>query len=138
MPDVVRGWKEAVFMGYFGPIGVGAIYYLEHTTILLLGVADPSPSEMALLNAIGPGVRPVTDDAEPIRRRSVHVATPSNAVPGDQDTFIAFNRFTRPNYRAETLPTVEQSPHRKPAPGVVVDATELGPEVCVDLARPGQ
>lgn len=55
MPNVVGSWKEAVFMGYFGPIGVGAIYYLEHTTILLLGVADPSPSEKALLNVIGPG-----------------------------------------------------------------------------------
>ncbi|KAK8079440.1 Na(+) H(+) antiporter [Apiospora hydei] len=134
MPDVVRSWKEAVFMGYFGPIGVGAIYYLEHTTILLLGVTNLSSSGRALLNAMGPivyflalfsivvhglsipilnciyhfcGVRPVTDDAEPIRRRSVHVAMPSNAVPGDEDTFIAFNRFTRPNYESETLPTVE-------------------------------
>ncbi|KAK7981357.1 hypothetical protein PG988_003595 [Apiospora saccharicola] len=143
MPNVVRSWKQAVFMGYFGPIGVGAIYYLEHTTILLLGVANPSSSEKALLNAIGPvvyflalfsiivhglsipilnciysfcGVRPVTDDAEPIRRRSVHVATPNNAVPGDQDTFIAFNRFTRPNYQSETLPTVERRDTEAPKP----------------------
>lgn len=55
MPNVVRNWKEAVFMGYFGPIGVGAIYYLEHTTILLLGVANPSTSVKTLLSAMGPG-----------------------------------------------------------------------------------
>lgn len=36
MPTVVKNWKEAIFMGYFGPIGVGAIYYLEHTQLLLL------------------------------------------------------------------------------------------------------
>ncbi|KAK7928325.1 hypothetical protein PG985_005323 [Apiospora marii] len=156
MPNVVRGWREAVFMGYFGPIGVGAIYYLEHTTILLLRVTNPSSSEQALLNAIGPvvyflalfsilvhglsipilnlvysacGVCPVTDDAEPLRRCSVHVATPNNAVPGDHDTFIAFNRFTRPDYQTEPslLPTVERGPHRR----------MFAPEVCVDLARPG-
>lgn len=55
MPNVVRSWKEAIFMGYFGPIGVGAIYYLEHTTILLLGVINPSASMQALLKYIGPG-----------------------------------------------------------------------------------
>ncbi|KAK8091301.1 hypothetical protein PG994_000806 [Apiospora phragmitis] len=142
MPNVVRGWREAVFMGYFGPIGVGAIYYLEHTTILLLGVANPSGSEQALLNAIGPvvyflalfsivvhglsipilnciyafsGVRPITDDAEPLRRRSVHVATPNNAVPGDGETFIAFNRFTRPSYPSETLPTTTVEPRPEAA-----------------------
>ncbi|KAK8050924.1 hypothetical protein PG993_002309 [Apiospora rasikravindrae] len=156
MPNVVRSWKEAVFMGYFGPIGVGAIYYLEHTTILLLGVTNLSSSGEALLNAMGPvvyflalfsivvhglsipilnciyyfcDVRPVTDDAEPLRRRSVHVATPNNAVPGDEDTFIAFNRFTRPNYGSETLPTVERPRRVQESPrpqfaSVVFEASE--------------
>lgn len=184
MPHVVRSWKEAVFMGYFGPIGVGAIYYLEHTTIVLLGVANPSASVQALLKSIGPGkprvfprpllayppclsrlcsppspwfpvvyflalfsivvhglsipilncvyglcgVRPVTDDTEPIRRRSVHVATPNNAVAGDRDTFIAFNRFTRPDCQAETLPTVEpprrEAPHKPQFSSVVFEIME--------------
>jgi NhaP-type Na+/H+ or K+/H+ antiporter len=25
MPDCVIDWKEALFMGYFGPIGIGAV-----------------------------------------------------------------------------------------------------------------
>ncbi|KAK8869051.1 Na(+)/H(+) antiporter [Apiospora arundinis] len=143
MPNVVRDWKEAVFMGYFGPIGVGAIYYLEHTTILLLGVANPSTSVKTLLSAMGPvvyflalfsiivhglsipvlnciycffDVCPITDDAEPMRRRSVHAATPNNAVAGDDGSFIAFNRFTRPNYQSETLPTVEPRREVPPKP----------------------
>lgn len=31
MPKVVKDWKEALFMGYFGPIGIGAVFYVEHT-----------------------------------------------------------------------------------------------------------
>lgn len=31
MPRAVRTWREALFMGYFGPIGVGAVYYLQST-----------------------------------------------------------------------------------------------------------
>ena len=30
-PDVCKDWKEALFMGYFGPIGIGAVFYVEHT-----------------------------------------------------------------------------------------------------------
>lgn len=80
------------------------MYFLALFSIIVHGLSIP------ILNCIYSccGVRPVTDDAEPIRRRSVHVATPNNAVPGDRDTFIAFNRFTRPEYPSETLPTVER------------------------------
>lgn len=31
MPEVVVNWKDALFMGYFGPIGIGAVFYIEHT-----------------------------------------------------------------------------------------------------------
>ena len=31
MPEVCQDWKEALFMGYFGPIGIGAVFYVEHT-----------------------------------------------------------------------------------------------------------
>lgn len=95
------------------------VYFLALFSILVHGLSIP------ILHFVYSawGVCPVTDDAQPIRRRSVHVATPNNAVPGDHDTFIAFNRFTRPNYQAETLPTVERSPPRKPAPCVAVDAS---------------
>lgn len=56
MPAVVPGWRDAVFMGYFGPIGVGAIYYLEHTRILLLRLPHRTPVEERLLQTIGPGM----------------------------------------------------------------------------------
>ncbi|EXF73374.1 sodium/hydrogen exchanger family protein [Colletotrichum fioriniae PJ7] len=49
------------------------------------------------------GVQPVQEDAVAIRRRSVRVPPPSNAVEGDKETFIAFNRFSRPNLSQETL-----------------------------------
>lgn len=55
MPAVVRSWKEAIFMGYFGPIGVGAIYYLEHTRILFLSQDGLGSSERDLLAALTPG-----------------------------------------------------------------------------------
>lgn len=40
MPKVVKDWKEALFMGYFGPIGIGAVFYVEHTRHLF-----PKPGE---------------------------------------------------------------------------------------------
>lgn len=42
------------------------------------------------------GILPLLDDAEQVRRRSVYVATPTNAISTEQGTFIAFNRFDRP------------------------------------------
>lgn len=52
MPSIVKNWKEAVFMGYFGPIGVGAIYHLEHTRLLF---NPDNPREKALVDALYPG-----------------------------------------------------------------------------------
>lgn len=55
MPNCVKDWKEALFMGYFGPIGewytprdgifltcqgIGAVFYVEHTRHLF-----PKPGE---------------------------------------------------------------------------------------------
>lgn len=40
MPKCVTNWKEALFMGYFGPIGIGAVFYVEHTRHLF-----PEPGE---------------------------------------------------------------------------------------------
>jgi sodium/hydrogen antiporter len=40
MPNCVADIKEAVFMGYFGPIGIGAVFYVEHTRHLF-----PEPGE---------------------------------------------------------------------------------------------
>jgi NhaP-type Na+/H+ or K+/H+ antiporter len=40
MPNCVLDIKEALFMGYFGPIGIGAVFYVEHTRHLF-----PEPGE---------------------------------------------------------------------------------------------
>lgn len=50
------------------------------------------------------GVKPIQEDAVEIRRVSMRVATPVNAVPGNRDTFIAYNRFSRPVFDPSTLP----------------------------------
>ncbi|KAK2051520.1 sodium/hydrogen exchanger family protein [Colletotrichum caudatum] len=133
MPDTIKDWREALFMGYFGPIGVGAAFYVEHARHLFPAIAEAAgDSEVTdMLRAIGPvvywialfsivvhglsipalnivyeyvGVRPIQEDAVAVRRRSVRVPPPSNAVEGDKETFIAFNRFSRPNLSAESLP----------------------------------
>ncbi|KAI1877793.1 hypothetical protein JX265_003801 [Neoarthrinium moseri] len=135
MPAAVKNWKEAIFMGYFGPIGVGAIYYLEHTRHLFLAEDYLNSGEKDLLAALTPvvyflalfsiavhgvsipalnaifalyGVQPVTYDAEEIRRRSIYIPTPTNAVRADEDMFIAFNRFSRPNYGTKILAQFHQ------------------------------
>ncbi|KAI1274997.1 Cation/H+ exchanger [Xylaria sp. FL0933] len=128
MPSVVKSWKEAIFMGHFGPIGVGAVYHLEHTRLLF---HQDNPREKALVDALCPvvyflvlvsivvhglsipvlsaaykyyGVNTVMDDAVELKRSSIYVPTPANALKGDKDTFIAYNRFFRPLDDVYTLP----------------------------------
>ncbi|KAJ5827833.1 Cation/H+ exchanger [Penicillium robsamsonii] len=47
MPKVCENWKEALFMGYFAPIGVGAISYVEYARRLL---PDPGESDTEINN----------------------------------------------------------------------------------------
>ncbi|KAK2009288.1 sodium/hydrogen exchanger family protein [Colletotrichum eremochloae] len=132
MPNTIKDWKEALFMGYFGPIGVGAAFYVEHARHLFPKITEAAGDNEVtdMLRAIGPvvywlalfsivvhglsipilnmiyeymGVKPIQEDAVTVRRRSVRVPPPSNAVEGDKETFIAFNRFSRPNLSAESL-----------------------------------
>ncbi|KAK1960029.1 sodium/hydrogen exchanger family protein [Colletotrichum sublineola] len=132
MPNTIKDWKEALFMGYFGPIGVGAAFYVEHARHLFPKITEAAGDNEVtdMLRAIGPvvywlalfsivvhglsipilnmiyeymGVKPIQEDAVAVRRRSVRVPPPSNAVEGDKETFIAFNRFSRPNLSAESL-----------------------------------
>ncbi|KAM0074659.1 hypothetical protein ACKRZS_013393 [Fusarium odoratissimum] len=122
MPDVCTNWKEALFMGYFGPIGAGAVFYVEHARHLFPHDGEGDEEETNLVRAMGPvvywlvlfsiivhglsipalnifyhytGKAPIRDDAVELRRISVRVATPPNAIAGDKDTFIAYNRFSR-------------------------------------------
>lgn len=133
MPGVCTNYKEALFMGYFGPIGAGAVFYVEHTRHLFpeLGKGDKEETDLVkvmipvvywlvlfsivvhglsipALNLIytWAGVRPIKDDAVEIRRRSISIATPANAIPGDVDTFIAYNRFSRPVFDPSKLPVI--------------------------------
>ncbi|KAF4422964.1 putative Na(+)/H(+) antiporter [Colletotrichum fructicola] len=134
MPNTIKDWKEAFFMGYFGPIGVGAAFYVEHARHLFPKLAEAEAvgdnEVVDVLRAMGPvvywlalfsivvhglsipilsaiysymGVKPIQEDAVHLRRRSVRVPPPANAVEGDRDTFIAFNRFSRPNLSTESL-----------------------------------
>ncbi|KAH7041401.1 Cation/H+ exchanger [Microdochium trichocladiopsis] len=54
MPRVVRSWREAVFMGYFGPIGVGAVYYLQSTRHVYFDPDLSDPASRKLLEALSP------------------------------------------------------------------------------------
>ncbi|KAI2790377.1 hypothetical protein POX_d05888 [Penicillium oxalicum] len=50
MPRVCHDWKEAIFMGYFAPIGIGAIAYVEYARELLPD-AGASDAEINSLTA---------------------------------------------------------------------------------------
>ncbi|KAM3555329.1 hypothetical protein MY1884_005653 [Beauveria asiatica] len=137
MPAVCTNWKEALFMGYFGPIGAGAVFYLEHSRHLFPTLGDGDEEETNLARAIGPvvywlvlfsivvhglsipalnliyaymGIKPIKEDSVEMRRMSRTIATPVNAVPADKDTFIAYNRFSRPIFDVSQLPVARESP----------------------------
>jgi hypothetical protein len=142
MPKVVKNYKEALFMGYFGPIGVGAVFYVEHTKHLLPKLGEGDEEETILTRAMVPvvywlvlfsiiwhglsipalnlihkylNIQPVQDDATEIRRKSLQVAAPNNAVVGDDETFIAYNRFSRPIFNVADL-TLEAARDRFQTP----------------------
>lgn len=136
MPDVCQNWKEALFMGYFGPIGAGAVFYAEHTrTHLFPRLGEGDDEENNLIAALVPvvywlvlfsivvhglsipalniiyryaGVKPITEDAVEIKRKSIRIVTPVNAIEGDKETFIAYNRFSRPYFNVAELPLVRE------------------------------
>ncbi|OJJ54460.1 hypothetical protein ASPSYDRAFT_49585 [Aspergillus sydowii CBS 593.65] len=56
MPKVCKNWKEALFMGYFGPIGIGAVFYAEHTSHLFPPVGEGSSMETRLMGALKPTI----------------------------------------------------------------------------------
>jgi hypothetical protein len=51
------------------------------------------------------------EDAEQIRRRSVYVATPANAISTNEGTFIAYNRFDRPDEQEDETVDGDALPH---------------------------
>ena len=115
MPRCVTDWKEALFMGYFGPIGIGAVFYVEHTRHLFPEAGEALTTEennltaamipvvywlvlfsivwhglsIPALNLIYKwrGVPPITDDDGPVEVMylSENAPLPKNAVPGSKD-----------------------------------------------------
>ncbi|KAL4922259.1 hypothetical protein BDW62DRAFT_217217 [Aspergillus aurantiobrunneus] len=55
MPEVCSSWKEALFMGHFGPIGVGAIAYVEYAGRLF---PEPGDSDEEI-NNLTASMRPI-------------------------------------------------------------------------------
>lgn len=45
MPSCITDWKEALFMGYFGPIGIGAVFYVEHARHLFPELEEAQTQE---------------------------------------------------------------------------------------------
>ena len=134
MPDVVADYKEALFMGYFGPIGAGAVFYLEHSRHLFPELGHGDEEETNLVRVMGPvvywlvlfsivvhglsipalniiyyymGVKPIKEDAVEMRRRSTQVATPPNGISDGQDRFVVYNRFSRSMTGSNGLPVTE-------------------------------
>ncbi|EEU35415.1 uncharacterized protein NECHADRAFT_51230 [Fusarium vanettenii 77-13-4] len=56
MPAACSNWKDALFMGYFGPIGAGAVFYVEHARHLFPSDGDGDEEETDLVRAMAPTV----------------------------------------------------------------------------------
>lgn len=155
MPAVVGNWKEALFMGYFGPIGIGAVFYVEHSRHLIPHIGEGDREFDNLARAIGPciyflvvfsivihglsipalsliykrvGIKPIKEDAVEIRRKSLRQAPPSNAISGEGDHFIAYNRFSRPVFDPDDLPYFSRA--NSMAPSI---APSMRPSIAPDI-----
>jgi hypothetical protein len=124
MPNTVKSWQEALFMGYFGAIGIGAVFYVEHARHLYpkLDAAEKHEEE-ELLRAMGPvvyfivlfsivvhglsipaleliyrwrGVQLIVELARSTEpRRSMSQALPPNSHVGRGGSVVRHNRFSR-------------------------------------------
>lgn len=154
MPAVCANWKEALFMGYFGPIGIGGVFYVEHARHLFPHAEDAIGDDEVynMLKAMGPavywlvffsivihglsipamsiyyhylGAEEIKDDAIQVRRASIRAATPVNAMELDPNTFVAYNRFHRPgSMNMVDLPVVEGMRSARPSIQIRVDHRE--------------
>ncbi|EEU34893.1 uncharacterized protein NECHADRAFT_68891 [Fusarium vanettenii 77-13-4] len=139
MPAVCQNWKEALFMGYFGPIGAGAVFYVEHARHQFPHLGEGDEEESNLVRAMGPtvywlvffsivvhglsipalsilyhymGVQPIQDanDVVEVRRASLQIPRPVNSVQMDDNVFLTYNSFSIPAY-SEGLPVEEDRRH---------------------------
>ncbi|KAF2176042.1 Na(+)/H(+) antiporter 1 [Zopfia rhizophila CBS 207.26] len=126
MPSCVKDWKEALFMGYFGPIGIGAVFYVEHTRHLFPKPGEAKTEEednltramipvvywLVVFSIVVHGLSipaldafyrwkkiPPISDSEPaeIRLLSENEPLPNNAYNNPKrNSIIVNNRFSRP------------------------------------------
>ncbi|PGH12720.1 hypothetical protein AJ79_04080 [Helicocarpus griseus UAMH5409] len=125
MPSVCKNWKEALFMGYYGPIGVGAVFYLEHARHLFPEFGEGDEEETNLIRALSPvvywlvffsivvhglsipihniiykfaGVNPIVDSAGPVEIRplSRRMSLPKNSTQNEKrNSVTVYNQFSR-------------------------------------------
>jgi hypothetical protein len=128
MPRCVLDWKEALFMGYFGPIGIGAVFYVEHTRHLFPEPGEAfTTEENNLTRAMIPvvywlvlfsifwhglsipalnmiytwrGVQPVQDEDGPalVQRLSMHNPAPKNSTLDEKRGTVLLNNRFSRNY----------------------------------------
>ncbi|KAL1614155.1 hypothetical protein SLS56_012176 [Neofusicoccum ribis] len=119
MPNVCKNIKEALFMGYFGPI----VFYLEHSRHLFPELGEGDGEETNLIRALGPtvywlvlfsivfhglsiplldfiykrmGVAPIVDNPVEISPLSINAARPKNSnYVSKRQSVIVYNRFSR-------------------------------------------
>lgn len=53
MLNVIKNWKEVLFMGYFGFIGIGVVFYVEYIRYFYLKFVDVDEEMGNLLRVIG-------------------------------------------------------------------------------------
>lgn len=121
MPRAVADWREALFMGYFGSIGIGVVFYVQHAQHAIPKEGEADEELNNLVKAMSPciyflvvfsiighglstpllaliysrlGVKPIQDDATQIRGVSMHHTAPPNSVH-EGDPCVAYNRFSR-------------------------------------------
>ena len=68
------------------------VYWLVLFSIVVHGLSIPALN----LTYKFYGVKPIQEDPVQIRRQSIYAPRPANAVANDSQTFVAYNRFSRP------------------------------------------
>ncbi|KAL4861639.1 hypothetical protein BDV12DRAFT_190942 [Aspergillus spectabilis] len=130
MPKYCKNWREALFMGYFGSIGIGAVFYAEHAAHLFPAVSEGSEMETILMRDLKPtiyfliifsilvhglsipilsiiyqflNVPPEINPLGPaeVRRLSINTHLPPNsALEPRQRLILMYNRFSRTKFPA--------------------------------------
>ncbi|CAO2649220.1 Nn.00g066050.m01.CDS01 [Neocucurbitaria sp. VM-36] len=165
MPSCVKDWKEALFMGYFGPIGIGAVFYVEHTRHLFPNPDEATTAEeedltramipvvywLVIFSIIVHGLSipaldafyrykkiPPISEAQPaeIRILSDNEVLPNNAYANSKrNSVIIHNRFSRPQSMGPG-PELYRWNDRRSQDTALTDVKDLGYEETLEDMRP--